>query len=98
VSLTLRTLLGRGFSDPTASMFVDADKGFLCDATSDRPLPAWLSEADLAFFTAAYRRTGFRGGLNWYRNNDRNWELTAPWQDAQIRHAALISFLNENTV
>ena len=40
VSLTLRTLLGRGFSDPTASMFVDADKGFLRDATSDRPLPA----------------------------------------------------------
>lgn len=63
VSLTPRTLLGCGFSDPTASMFVDADKGFLRDATSDRPLPAWLGEADLAFFTAAYRRTGFRSGL-----------------------------------
>jgi pimeloyl-ACP methyl ester carboxylesterase len=27
--------------------------------------------------------------LNWYRNIDRNWELTAPWQDAQIRQPSL---------
>jgi pimeloyl-ACP methyl ester carboxylesterase len=36
-----------------------------------------------------YRRTGFRGGLNWYRNIDRNWELTAPWQGATIAQPAL---------
>jgi pimeloyl-ACP methyl ester carboxylesterase len=89
VALTLRTLFGPGFSDPTASMFIDANKGFLREVSADRPLPAWLSESDLAFFTAAYRRTGFRGGLNWYRNIDRNWELTAPWQDAQIRQPSL---------
>jgi pimeloyl-ACP methyl ester carboxylesterase len=89
VALTLRTLFGRGFSDPTASMFIDPNKGFLHEVSPDQPLPAWLSEADLAFFTAAYRRTGFRGGLNWYRNIDRNWELTAPWQDAQIRQPSL---------
>ena len=70
-------------------MFIDANKGFLHEVSPDQPLPAWLSEADLAFFTAAYRRTGFRGGLNWYRNIDRNWELTAPWQDAQIRQPSL---------
>src|SRR6185295_15579224 len=29
------------------------------------------------------------GGLNWYRNIDRNWELTAPWQGAQIRQPSL---------
>jgi pimeloyl-ACP methyl ester carboxylesterase len=38
---------------------------------------------------AEYRRTGFRGGLNWYRNIDRNWELTAPWQTAKITQPAL---------
>ena len=27
--------------------------------------------------------------MNWYRNIDRNWELTAPWQDAQIRQPSL---------
>jgi pimeloyl-ACP methyl ester carboxylesterase len=89
VSLTMRTLLGRGFSDPAASLFVEDGKGFLGEANADRPLPHWLSETDLAYFTEAYRKSGFRGGLNWYRNIDRNWELTAPWQDAQIRQPSL---------
>ena len=53
------------------------------------PLPAWLTEADLADFPQAFRKSGFRGGLNWYRNLDRNWELTAPWQDAQIHQPSL---------
>jgi pimeloyl-ACP methyl ester carboxylesterase len=79
VAATMRRLLGRGFSDPAASLFVEEGKGFLGDTSTGRPLPAWLSEADLAQFTAAYQKSGFRGGLNWYRNIDRNWELTAPW-------------------
>jgi pimeloyl-ACP methyl ester carboxylesterase len=89
VALTMRTLLGRGFSDPAASLFVEDGKGFLGDATLDRPLPDWLGEADLAHFIETYRKSGFRGGLNWYRNIDRNWELTAPWQGAQIRQPSL---------
>ncbi len=89
VGLTMRTLLGRGFSDPAASLFIEDGKGFLGDARGDRPLPDWLGEADLAFFTEAYGKSGFRGGLNWYRNIDRNWELTAPWQGAQIRQPSL---------
>jgi pimeloyl-ACP methyl ester carboxylesterase len=89
VGLTMRTLLGRGFSDPAASLFVEDGKGFLGDASINRPLPDWLGEADLAYFIEAYRKSGFRGGLNWYRNIDRNWELTAPWQGAQIRQPSL---------
>jgi pimeloyl-ACP methyl ester carboxylesterase len=27
----------------------------------------WLSEADLSFCTAEFARTGFQGGLQWYR-------------------------------
>lgn len=38
-------------------------------------LPSWMSEEDLAFYLAEFRRSGFRGGLNWYRNFERNWEL-----------------------
>jgi hypothetical protein len=69
---------GRGFSDPAASLFVE--DGFLGTPRADRPLPHWLGEADLAYFTESYKESGFRGGLNWYRNLDRNWELTAPWK------------------
>jgi pimeloyl-ACP methyl ester carboxylesterase len=88
IELTMRTLLGRGFSDPSASLFIEEGKGFL-GAPADRSLPDWLSEADLACFSEAYRASGFRGGLNWYRNIDRNWELTAPWQGAQIHQPSL---------
>lgn len=89
VSRTMRTLLGRGFTDPMASLFVKDGLGFLGDATHAPRLPPWLTQADLAYFTTAYQQSGFRGGLNWYRNIDRNWELTAPWQDAQIHQPSL---------
>jgi pimeloyl-ACP methyl ester carboxylesterase len=89
VALTMRTLLGRGFSDPSASLFVEDGKGFLDGIGAVGPLPDWLSEADLACFAEAYRKSGFRGGLNWYRNIDRNWELTAPWHGAQISQPSL---------
>ena len=47
-------------------------------------LPAWISEADLDVYTAEFARTGFRGGLNWYRNIDRNWELLAAYSGASV--------------
>ena len=99
VALTMRTLLGRGFSDPAASLFIEDGKGFLGDARVDRPLPEWLSEADHSHFVDAYRKSGFRGGLNWYRNIDRNWELTAPWQGAQIHQPSLfIAGANDSVI
>ncbi len=90
VADTMRTVLvGRGGADPAAHQFIEAGKGFLGDGHRDRPLPPWLTEADLAYFTAIYTQSGFRGGLNWYRNIDRNWELTAAWQDAKINQPSL---------
>jgi pimeloyl-ACP methyl ester carboxylesterase len=89
VDRTMRVLLGGGFSDPSTSLFIKDGKGFLGDVTANGPLPEWLSEADLSHFSEAYKKSGFRGGLNWYRNIDRNWELTAPWQGAQILQPSL---------
>jgi pimeloyl-ACP methyl ester carboxylesterase len=98
VDLTMRTLLGRGFSDPSASLFIEDGKGFLSDVSGSGALPNWLGEADLAFFTEVYKKSGFRGGLNWYRNIDRNWELTAPWQGAQIFQPSLFIAGSKDTV
>ena len=90
VAYTMRTILvGRGRPDPAAHQFIEHGKGFLGDGPADRPLPDWLTEADLAYFTNIYTQSGFRGGLNWYRNIDRNWELTAAWQDAKIHQPSL---------
>lgn len=89
VGLSLRSLLGHGFSHRPEALFIQEGKGLLGGARANGPLPAWLSEADLGVFTEAYKATGFRGGLNWYRNIDRNWELSAPWQDAVIHQPSL---------
>jgi pimeloyl-ACP methyl ester carboxylesterase len=64
---------------------------FFLDMVGDAPekLPAWLTEEDLDFYVGEFERTGFRGGLNWYRNMDRSWELSGPFQGAQIRQPAL---------
>ena len=47
-------------------------------------LPPWLTEQDLAFFTNEFKRSGFRGGINWYRNFQRNWEMTPFLDGAKI--------------
>ena len=91
-AFTLRCLFHIGFGEtPRAekmSLYVDRAKGFL-GPRRDVPLPPWLTESDMAVFADEYRRSGFRGGLSWYRNIDRNWELTAPWQGATIDQPAL---------
>lgn len=90
VAYTMRTLLaGHDDADPAAHQFVAEGKGFLGDGNRNRSLPDWLTEADVATFAEIYAQSGFRGGLNWYRNLDRNWELTAAWQDAKIRQPSL---------
>jgi pimeloyl-ACP methyl ester carboxylesterase len=53
------------------------------------PLPDWLTEADLDVYAGEFSRTGLRGGLNWYRNIDRNWELLAPFAGARVAVPAL---------
>src|ERR1700744_6372573 len=94
---TFRTLLGpRGFSDPAEATFIKPGKGFLRGSKGDGALPSWLTEADVAVFVAAFKTSGFHGGLNWYRNIDRNWELTAPCHGAQIHQPSLcFPFSNE---
>jgi pimeloyl-ACP methyl ester carboxylesterase len=52
-------------------------------------LPSWLTEADVDFYADEFARTGFRGGLNYYRNIDRNWELLAAFAGARVTVPAL---------
>ena len=52
-------------------------------------LPPWLTEQDVDYFAGEFQRAGFRGGLNWYRNIDRNWEMTPFLEGAKVRQPSL---------
>ncbi|MGH8706812.1 MAG: alpha/beta fold hydrolase, partial [Burkholderiales bacterium] len=95
---TIRQLLyagsgdsARGFGAPGQGGvgMVPRNGGFLAGRESPTTLPSWLTESDVDFYATEFRRTGFRGGLNWYRNIDRNWELLAPWSGAKVTVPAL---------
>lgn len=85
----LFSLSGDGGPAPSLSMVLKAGGGRLGHTAAPAKLPAWLSEADVDAYAAEFRKDGFRGGLNWYRNIDRNWELLAPWSGACVEVPAL---------
>ena len=80
---------GAGLGDPAAVGMVPRAGGFLSHTAEPPAPPTWLTEADVDFYTGEFTRAGFRGGLNWYRNIDRNWELLAPYAGARVMVPAL---------
>jgi pimeloyl-ACP methyl ester carboxylesterase len=52
-------------------------------------LPDWISAEELDHYITEFTRTGFTGGLNWYRNLDRNWEIMADPPAAAIAVPAM---------
>jgi len=46
--------------------------------------PDWITEEDVDFLAGEFKRAGFRGGLNYYRNMDRNWAMTPFLDGAKI--------------
>ena len=76
------------FGDEAPGM-VPRTGGALARTIDPERLPPWLTEADVDFYGREFARTGFRGALNWYRNTDRNWELTAPFAGLRVSVPAL---------
>jgi pimeloyl-ACP methyl ester carboxylesterase len=50
-----------------------------------KELPPWLTQADLDYFVSEFTEAGFRGGVNYYRNFDRNWQITPQLTGARIK-------------
>jgi pimeloyl-ACP methyl ester carboxylesterase len=99
VRLTLRRLLYSASGDvtpgdaavsQTGAVAMVPRRGGMLSLMVDPPrLPPWLTEADLEVYAKTFEATGFAGGLNWYRNIDRNWELLAPFAGARVAVPAL---------
>jgi pimeloyl-ACP methyl ester carboxylesterase len=52
-------------------------------------LPSWLTQADLDTYVAEFEHAGFRGGINYYRNFHRNWEITPELAQAKVSQPVL---------
>ncbi len=86
---TMRRLLAgmAGNGDPDA--FALDGRGFIDRIPEPDGLPGWLSPDELDHYVDTFRRTGFTGGLNWYRNFDRNWERTPQLDGAMVELPSL---------
>nr|GEU61625.1 bifunctional epoxide hydrolase 2-like [Tanacetum cinerariifolium] len=47
-------------------------------------LPPWLAEEDIDYYANQLQKTGWSGGINYYRALHLNWELTAAWHGAKV--------------
>lgn len=64
------------WNHPPGTRYIDA-----LPVAPELPWP-WLPESEFDTLAADFERSGFTGGLNWYRAIDRNWELTEAFAEA----------------
>ena len=91
LKLVLYNISGEGASVGT---FAGKPKGqgLLEGMTDPAALPPWLTEADLDYYASQFAKSGFRGGINRYRNMDRDWEDFPQLAGAQITQPALFIY------
>lgn len=77
--------------DPAAGTIATVPHGARMKDRFRRPdaMPVWLTDDDLDVYAGEFEHTGFRGGLNRYRNIDRDWQDLAAWRRASIGVPAL---------
>ena len=59
--------------------------------TDNPPGEPIMSDAELQVFVEAFRHSGFTGGINWYRNFKRNWEILGGYEQ-RVEQPALAIF------
>jgi pimeloyl-ACP methyl ester carboxylesterase len=70
--------LGSAVQKPATAKFLDG--------MPDPPEKmSWITEDELQYFVKEFERTGFRGGLNRYRNMDRDWEELPQLAGAHVK-------------
>jgi len=77
---TMRRLMGGMRSSDSTNVFLEmatpGPAGFVERLPEPDGRPDWITPDEVDHYVAEFTRTGFTGPLNWYRNFDRNWELT----------------------
>ena len=79
-------------NEPPRPWVIPTGRTLLGTLREPERLPDWLTAADIETFAREYAGHGaraFTGGLNWYRNIERNQELLAPFRGRGIDMPAL---------
>lgn len=107
VAMTLRKLIFAasgeagprlpGDSTPNPFGMVSRSTGLLKSLPDPAALPDWLPALDFDRLVKDFEASGFRGGLNYYRNLDRNWELQHVAAGLQITVPALFMIGERDT-
>jgi epoxide hydrolase A/B len=63
--------------------------GWIDRLGAPKGLPPWLTQADLDYYVGEFRRAGFRGGIDYYRNFHRNWETTPQLAGVKIKQPVI---------
>ena len=58
--------------------------GWIPRLGAPKGLPDWLTQKDLDYYVDQFTKAGFRGGINYYRNFERNWEITPQLDGAKV--------------
>lgn len=66
-----------------------ADATLLEGLIDPDPFPAWLAPAELDYYVAEFKESGFRGPINRYRNHERDFEFLQAFKDRKIEQPAL---------
>jgi pimeloyl-ACP methyl ester carboxylesterase len=85
----ISTLIGASGDVPEINLLDKVEPAQPFGDHSSQPLPAWLTEEDVDYYTSEFQRTGYAGGLNWYRTSKLNWELMAAWHNAPLTAPSL---------
>jgi pimeloyl-ACP methyl ester carboxylesterase len=56
-----------------------------------------MSDSDLAVYVSTFEKSGFTGGINWYRNLDRDWHLLGD-VDPIVHQPALMIYGDRDAV
>jgi pimeloyl-ACP methyl ester carboxylesterase len=69
---------------PTGQQWSPMDPARSLYRAAPGPLPSWVPPDYVAHNIAEFQRTGFHGGLNYYRAAEPYFVLSAPWKGAKI--------------
>tara|TARA_R110002072_G_scaffold64_8_gene403 strand:+ start:6392 stop:7345 length:954 start_codon:yes stop_codon:yes gene_type:complete len=76
VSLRKFLYLASGEADLTGLAPKGPDSDLLSEIPDPGKLADWCSPADLAYYVKQFKKSGFRGPLNYYRNHNETWAMT----------------------